>query len=88
MNKQIEKYNKYSLYFVLGIYALMLIILFLLNSLTLSYICQTLTLSVFIATIFTVLYERWLWKLNPLIKIPILNKEYKGIIEYNNEIDE
>lgn len=36
-----------------------------------------------VVTIIFTLYAKWLWRFNPLVKIPKLNSKYKGIIKYN-----
>lgn len=39
-----------------------------------------------IAVIFTVFYEKWLWRINPLDKTPKLHKQYTGVLKssYDN----
>lgn len=34
------------------------------------------------SAIFTLVYEKFIWRIDPLIKIPKLEKEYDGIIKY------
>ena len=34
------------------------------------------------SAIFTFVYEKFIWRIDPLIKIPKLEKEYDGIIKY------
>ncbi|WP_025729712.1 hypothetical protein [Heyndrickxia ginsengihumi] len=40
-------------------------------------------ISVTITIIASIVYEKWIWKLNPLEKTPKLHKRYNGILEYN-----
>ncbi|MGX6979343.1 Cap15 family cyclic dinucleotide receptor domain-containing protein [Vagococcus elongatus] len=35
------------------------------------------------SSILVLLYEKWIWRYNPLIKIPKLKKEYSGLLKYN-----
>lgn len=39
--------------------------------------------SIAVSTIILVAYEKWLWKINPLEKTPVLKKKYKGNIISN-----
>ncbi|MFZ3578317.1 hypothetical protein [Virgibacillus sp. DJP39] len=40
-------------------------------------------LAVFLTTIISVLYEKWVWRFNPIEKTPKLFKHYNGTIEYS-----
>lgn len=45
--------------------------------------------SISVATAFAFLYEQWLWKRNPLEKMPRLRKQYDGTLRYKyNDIEE
>lgn len=35
------------------------------------------------SSILVLLYEKWIWRYNPLIKTPKLKKEYSGLLKYN-----
>ncbi|CAM4192743.1 Cap15 family cyclic dinucleotide receptor domain-containing protein [Lederbergia lenta] len=80
MSDSVKRYLKVAIYIAIAIFVICSLI-----SMPNSFkdFSRYTGLSVSITIVISILYEKWVWKLNPLEKTPKLYKRYKGILEYN-----
>lgn len=80
MNNQLKSLIKISA----TIACIIFIILYIINKPNSIQDCIYLALrTIGISVLLSILYEKYIWKYNPLIKIPKLKNQYKGFIRYN-----
>lgn len=79
MKSKINNLLKLSAIFCVIIF---LVLKYLKGSETLLDNWELITQAVGYSVILTLVYEKWIWRINPLIKIPKFKKEYGGLIKY------
>lgn len=79
MKSKVENLIRLSAIFCVVIF---LILKYLKGSETLLDNWELITQAAGYSAILTLLYEKWIWRINPLIKIPKFKKEYSGLLKY------
>ncbi|NMA74909.1 MAG: hypothetical protein GX963_12285 [Bacteroidales bacterium] len=80
MSESVKKHLKFAIYIALAIFGICILIS---PPSSLRDFTGYTGVSVSITLVISILYEKWIWKKNPLEKTPKLNKRYIGILEYN-----
>lgn len=80
MTEPIKKHLKFAIYIAIAIFGICSLI-----SMPNSYrVFSSYTgISVSVTIVISILYEKWVWKLNPMEKTPKLYGNYNGILEYS-----